>query len=299
MRVCVCVCVSRRGGGGKRGEKGSCSGPAPLVGHAASPSGRSVGQFHPPPRTPTKTTENNTTQHNTQAGAVDDAARLAARLEEVEAAGGPPDELSFGVRVRALLEQGEWEAAHASLLEAEGKGLASHLSYSLLINAAARGGRWRDAVGVLLHMRARGVAVSGLDISSAINACRLAGELPAAMALLRVLDARRRRGRGGREQEERAEEGIDPYQASCGLVLDLLAKRVPPVRGAAARRKRRLPWHCPPPLLGEEAEGEMKEDTSPSRARQRKATPKDKEKRGGGGGGSSSSGRGKGKGDGK
>lgn len=140
------------------------------------------------------------------------------------------------------MEQGEWAAARGSLLEAESKGMASHLSYSLLINAAARDGRWRDAVGMLLHMRGRGVAVSALDISSAINACRLAGELPTALALLRVLDARRRR----EEEEEDPHEGVDPYQASCGLVLDLLAKKVPPVRGAAARRRRRLPWHRPP-----------------------------------------------------
>lgn len=153
------------------------------------------------------------------------------------------------------MEQGEWAAARASLLEAEGKGVASRLSYSLLINAAARGGRWRDAVGLLLHMRGRGVPVSALDISSAINACRLAGELPTALALLRVLGARRRReeeneaeGRP-QSQQQQQHEGIDPYQASCGLVLDLLAKKVPPVRGAAARGPRRLPWHRPPPPL--------------------------------------------------
>jgi pentatricopeptide repeat protein len=211
--------------------------------------------------------------------------------------------LSWGVRVRALLEQGQWEAAWAGLLEAESRGLASHLSYSLLINAAARGGRWRDAVGVILHMRGRGVAVSALDISSAINACRLAGELPAAMALLRVLDARRRReeaavgGKGQREGEEEEGESIHPYQASCGLVLDLLAKKVPPMRGAAARRKRQSPWHRPP---GQGEGQEEKEGTAAPassavtpRTRQRKAPspgagPKDKKERkparGGGGG---------------
>ena len=201
------------------------------------------------------------------------------------------------MRVRALLEQGQWEAAWAGLLEAESGGLASHLSYSLLINAAARGGRWRDAVGVLLHMRGRGVAVSALDVSSAINACRMAGELPAAMALLRVLDARRRReeaataaaaaggkgvgGKGQGEGDGQGEEGesIHPYQASCGLVLDLLAKQVPPMRGAAARRKRQSPWHRPPGQGEGEGEKEGAAAGAPAaaaaavkpRTRQRKA----------------------------
>lgn len=188
------------------------------------------------------------------------------------------------MRVRALLEQGEWEAARASLLDAESRGLASHLSYSLLINAAARAGRWRDAVGMLLHMRGQGVAISALDISSAINACRLAGELPTAMALLRVLDARRKR----EAASVGGESIVDPYQASCGLVLDLLAKKVPPMRGAAARRKRRLPWHCPPgPPGGEGGEGEGKESVikpggrSPSR--KAAAAPKRGRRKGSGG----------------
>lgn len=205
-------------------------------------------------------------------------------MEQAAAAQSSDDELSIGVRVRALLEQGQWAGARQSVLDAEARGLASHLSYSLLINAAAREGRWRDAVGVLLHMRERRVAISALDISSAINACRLSGELEAAMALLRVLDARRR---GEQRGEGDGGGSVGPYQASCGLVLDLLAKKVPPMRGAAKKGKRQWPWFRPPAGSGGEVQGAVEEQGEEEKAvkprgRPRKAQPSPPKKRSGG-----------------
>ncbi len=169
-----------------------------------------------------------------KAGAVKEAGRLAARLEagpmassSLDGEGRPQeDEHSFGVRVRTLLEQGQWEAAWRSIQEAEDA--ADHvpvpaMSYSVLINAAAKEGRWRDAVEMLLHMRERGMEVSTVDVSSAINACRLGGEWRVALKLLEVLKVRRQE-RGKQETEGR--ESPNPYQVSYGLVLDLLAKQL-------------------------------------------------------------------------
>lgn len=207
-----------------------------------------------------------------KAGEVEDAGRLAARLEATSAVGGgkgargkgggrpQEDEKSFGVRVLTLLEQGQWEAAWRSIQEAEtaaGHVPVPAMSYSVLLNAAAKEGRWQDAVEMLLHMREkRGLEPSTVDLSSAINACRLGGQVPVALKLLEVLKLRRQekatakrqgrktgkgwRGRGKKgddhevvEEEEglqqavaeEEEEDPNPYQVSYGLVLDLLAKQ--------------------------------------------------------------------------
>eukprot|EP00624_Nannochloropsis_granulata_P000246 evm.model.NODE_108_length_37666_cov_31.093744.6 len=143
-----------------------------------------------------------------KAGKVEDAVRLAARLETTSAmvggvksgkgkGGGRPqeDEKSFGVRVLTLLEQGQWEAAWLSIQEAEtaaGHVPVPAMSYSVLLNAAAKEGRWQDAVDMLLHMREkRSLEPSTVDLSSAINACRLGGEVGVALKLLEVLKLRR------------------------------------------------------------------------------------------------------------
>lgn len=210
-----------------------------------------------------------------KAGEVEDAGRLAARLETTSTGvggakggkgkgGGRPqeDEKSFGVRVLTLLEQGQWEAAWWSVQEAEtaaGHVPVPAMSYSVLLNAAAKEGRWQDAVEMLLHMREkRGLEPSTVDLSSAINACRLGGEVGVALKLLEVLKLRRQEkataksqgrkggngGKGrGKKEEDHVEEGLqlaaaveeeeeeeqdpNPYQVSYGLVLDLLAKQLP------------------------------------------------------------------------
>jgi len=212
-----------------------------------------------------------------KAGKVEDAGRLAARLETTSGwvggvkggkgkGGGRPqeDEKSFGVRVLTLLEQGQWEAAWRSIQEAEtaaGHVPVPAMSYSVLLNAAAKEGRWQDAVEMLLHMREkRGLEPSTVDLSSAINACRLGGEVGVALKLLEVLKLRRQEkataksqgrkgGKGGRGRgkkgedhvkekekeedlqqaavgEEEEEQDPNPYQVSYGLVLDLLAKQL-------------------------------------------------------------------------
>jgi pentatricopeptide repeat protein len=210
-----------------------------------------------------------------KAGEVEDAGRLAARLETTSAVvggvkggkgkgGGRPqeDEKSFGVRVMTLLEQGQWEAAWRSIQEAEtaaGHVPVPSMSYSVLLNAAAKEGRGQDAVEMLLHMREkRGLEPSTVDLSSAINACRLGGEVGVALKLLEVLKLRRQEkataksqgrkgGKGGKgrgkkeedleekeglqqaavvEEEEEEEQDSNPYQVSYGLVLDLLAKQL-------------------------------------------------------------------------
>ncbi|GAB5031417.1 pentatricopeptide repeat containining protein [Nannochloropsis oceanica] len=211
-----------------------------------------------------------------KAGKVEDAVRLAARLETTSAmvggvkrgkgkGGGRPqeDEKSFGVRVLTLLEQGQWEAAWRSIQEAEtaaGHVPVPAMSYSVLVNAAAKEGRWQDAVDMLLHMREkRGLEPSTVDLSSAINACRMGGEVGMALKLLEVLKIRRQEyataksqgrkgGKGGKgrgkkgedsskkmEKEQGLQQSVveeeeahdpNPYQVSYGLVLDLLAKQL-------------------------------------------------------------------------
>lgn len=190
-----------------------------------------------------------------KAGDVENAGRLASRLEANalaqvdcpgQAEGMQEDERSFGVRVRTMLEQGYWEDAWRTIKDAEtveGHVPVPAMSYSVLLNAAAKEGRWRDALEMLLHMREkRGLEPSTVDLSSAINACRVGGETRTALKLLELLDLRRRaRGRLGKRAAEpchrnggkvlprrevaESEEDLSPYQVTYGLVLDLLARQ--------------------------------------------------------------------------